>query len=212
MTWLGMARLGMTWLGMARRGSARQGKETKKKEVMMKNNIVAMNPEAEDRHTIGERSIYTQSIVDNMKETKPGDVVTYSVLTNLIGMGARSGDSGYGYVQSAIEIIKKEYAIVMENIRNVGYRHMTKEDVAKSSMDLYTKKLKAETRRTKKRLGTLTDYWDTLTPDSRIKAIAASTFVSMNQHMLKAKHMRKLEAAVKENHKIGFRQTFKLFE
>jgi hypothetical protein len=167
----------------------------------------------DEKNTIGERSIYTQNIVDRFVESKVGEIVTYEELSRVIGMNVRPGKQGYSYLSSAIKIVERENSIVMDNVQKVGYKHQEDETVAESSMSLLRKNSKSVSRRMKNRLATLSEEWDSLSHEAKTKAVATSTLIAMNEHTLKAKNIARLTKGVSGDLKVlGFDKTIELFE
>jgi len=162
--------------------------------------------------SIGERSIYTQGVVDLFKNTRAGEIVKYEDISRTIGMECRPGSEGYGYVYSALRIMQKEFDIVLDNVRRVGYKHRDKNEVGEESMEVYKVKIRAINRKTQKRLNTLIDSWDKLSEKARTKAIMTRTLLAFNNHILKPKNIHKLEASAGNGGPLGFRQTIELFK
>jgi len=196
----------MARLGVARLGKARQGKVILKEGKMENVKVVRL------KKTIGERSIYTQNIVDRFKNTKAGEIVSYDELCQVIGMECRPNSIGYNYVYTAIGIVQKEYGINMDNVRNVGYKHRDKNEVGQESMGRYKDMLKSVNKRTQRRLNTLDENWEGLSEEAKTNAVMAKTLVAFNEHILKPKNIEKIKAPAASGRVIGFKQTMELFE
>lgn len=168
--------------------------------------------EQESKKTIGERSIYTQSLVNLVKDTKPGDIVTFEKLGEEIGMGCRPHEVGYSYWHTAKKILEKEHNIVMDNVKTIGYKHREKAEVGQESTSLYKDRIKSVNRRLKRRLDTLAEEWDNLPDKARVGAVMTRTLVAFTDHALKARNVAKLEAPAAGGKALGFGQTIELFE
>lgn len=198
-----MARLGEAWLGEARCGKVNKG-------GMMENQKVVKLEQT--KKTIGERSIYTQNLIDRIKESEPGDIITYEEFENIIGMECRPNTGGYNYLYSAIRISQTEFGINMDNVATVGYKHSLKETVAEESVKRYRDLNKSINKRMKKRLRTLADGWEALPEKARVKATMARTLIAFSDHVLRPKNIEKLSDPCADGKALGFKKTIDLFE
>lgn len=166
----------------------------------------------DEKKTIGERSIYSQSLVDLCKHTSPGDVITYEQMEQAIGMECRAHTPGYGYWRTAQRVLQREHNIVMDNLENVGYKHRFKDEVAVESVGMYGKKIKRFNQRMKHRLDTLADGWDALEPRAKVHAVMTKTLLAFTDHTLKARNVERLEGPAGSGKPLGFNQTIDLFK
>ena len=174
-------------------------------------NVVALKKE--DRKTIGQRHIYTQEIMNALRCLKHGDNIAYESLSSLIGLGTRSNEPGYCYQKTARDILEKDESIVFEVIEKEGLRRMFPEEVAMSTIHKHLKEKKAMVKRNIIRIDTVSDYYDQLSPEAKIKTIIARTVLSFDSEMLKSKNVAMIENKVLENKVlIGFDDTISLFK
>jgi hypothetical protein len=176
----------------------------------MTSNVIEMGKKA-DPKPIAERSIYTQNIVDMLVTMEPGNQITYEELSEIVGMNCQPGGAGYQYVQSAINVVLSENYLIFENVRKVGYQLIDSDTAAKSELGIVTKQIKSRLRKAKKRQKASGSEWDGLSKEAQYKHIVANVYINAQLQQLKPKGLKRLEAAVRENGKIGFKQTMELF-
>ena len=174
-------------------------------------NVVALKKD--DRKTIGQRHIYTQEIMNILRGIKPGDKIAYEAMSSLIGLGTRSNEPGYCYQKTARDILEKDESIVFEVIEKEGLRRMSPEEVAMSTIHKHLKEKKAMVKRNIIRIETVSDSYDQLSQEAKIKTIMARTVLSFDYEMLKNKNVAMIESKVAENKAlIGFDDTISLFK
>ena len=163
--------------------------------------------------TIGERHIYTQELVSLLKNAKNGDIISYASMKEKIGMDVTASGDGYGYQKTARDVLERDEAIVFEVIPKLGLRRMTAEEVALSATSMYVKRKKSIIRRSKRRLQTVNDSFETLSPEAQLKTTLARTIIAFDAEMSKPKKLAKIEEAAKDkNHIIGFKNTIDMFK
>lgn len=161
--------------------------------------------------TIGERSIYTQTLINALLNKDDGETITYNEASELIGMEARPGAPGYRYLRSAMRIVQSENRVQFENVKMIGYRRMFPVEVGESSFDMLRRKMKSVMRLSKKRIDTTADYFDELTPQAKQNITMARTVIAFNEHTMRPKQIKSLQLAVSDK-VLGFSETVKLFE
>ncbi len=174
-------------------------------------NIIALKQES--KKTIGQRHIYTQEIMNALRKIKAGERISYSAMSNIIGLETVAGHPGYGYQKTARDILEKEESIVFEVIKKEGLRRMTPEEVAMSALHKYMKEKKSMVRRNMIRIETVSDAYDTLSQDAKTKTTLARTVLAFDRELLKKKNVSLIETKVIENKTlIGFDDTLSLFK
>lgn len=163
--------------------------------------------------TIGERHIYTQELMKNMKKVPEGGLISYEDLTKIIGIDVRPGGAGYIYQKSARDILERDDNIVFEVVKNVGIKRMTPDEVGKSTASIYINRKKSIARRYKRRIDTVSDKFESLDQEAKIKTTLARTIIAFDSELLKSKNILKIENKVKRSTRlIGFNDTLKLFK
>jgi len=162
--------------------------------------------------TIGQRSIYTQELVSLFKEVPVGDVVRYEAMERCIGIGCRPNEPGYGYQASARKIMQQEYNAVFENLRKVGYRRLPHGDVAGSAVGVYTKKKASLLKAARRRLNTVNDAYETLSPEAKMQTTFARTLLAFEAETNKKRRIEQIAASVGASGRLlGFEETLQLF-
>ena len=162
------------------------------------------------KRTVGERSIWTQQLVDEMSKVEEEAIFTYEDAHRVIGMPARPNSDGYQYLNSAIHILQGELKIQFENIKTVGYRRMTPEEVGKSSFDLLRKKVKSTVKKSKRRTATAIPHFDELSPMARQNLAMAQTMAAFYEYSTRSRQVKKLESNVSDR-TLGLEETLKMF-
>lgn len=163
--------------------------------------------------SIGERSIFTQELVDFLSKAVDGAVVTYADMTKLIGFDVRPNYNGYPYLYSAKEILQRDYDIVFETIPKEGIKRLPHEKVALSGPALFVKRTKSHVKRHANRINTVTDYYESLSPEAKLGANMARTLIFFTAESIKPKKMDLIKDACKKSgsNYIGFGDTLALF-
>jgi hypothetical protein len=163
--------------------------------------------------TIGEKHIYTQELIKLLKEVPQTETITYETMSAHVGIDVRPNQPGYGYQKSARAYLQREYDIVFEVIKTVGLRHMTHEEVALSAKEGYVTKKRRLVTREKRRINTVANSYDELTPGAKIETTLTRTLLAFDSEASKAKNIRQIEArVVQTNQLIGFKDTLALFQ
>lgn len=163
------------------------------------------------KKTIGQTSFYTHEIVKYLQRVEEGSIAQYDEIGQSIGMNVRPNKLGYGYLQSAFKILERDHNIIYENIPKVGYKRLTVEEVAQTGLTLYTKRKKANIQRHKRRINTVSDNYEDLSDQDKMKVTATRTILAFDEQTTKRASL--VEDKVQDTRKmIGFNDTIKLFE
>lgn len=163
--------------------------------------------------TVGQRHIYTQEIVKLLLSKTVGSTVTYDEMSERIGMKCSPTGDGYGYQASAREILEKEHDIVFENVETIGYRRLSSEEVAKSTVRLIQRKKAGILRRAKRRIETINDEYDSLSQEAKTQATLARTIIAFDMELNKGKRMKQIADRVSgDGRLLGFGETLGLFK
>jgi len=147
---------------------------------------------SEERKTIAEMSIETSLLVERLKQSAVGDVVTYAEMSTLVGRNVQ-GD-GYSAMASARRICQREERMVFEVIRNEGLKRLNDSGiVATGGVNL--KRLGRQARRGVKTLACVTDF-DALPPDQQVEHNMTMSMLGALAQMVKPKQQEKLRLAV----------------
>lgn len=98
---------------------------------------------------VGKRSIYTQLLIQAMRDVPDGETFTYTQAMTVTGLSATKTKT---YLLSANRSLLRDYGIVYNCCRNVGYTRLTPEEVPTV----------ANTKSLNKMRGTTERYRDTL--------------------------------------------------
>ena len=139
-------------------------------------NVVVLKEK--DRKTIGQRHIYTQEIMNVLRNVDEGGMVSYDELTAVIGLDVRAGGGGYGYQKVARNILEKEESIVFEVIEKEGLRRMSPEEVAMSTIHKYLREKKSMVKRNTIRIDTVSDSYNELSSEAKVRTTLARTVFS----------------------------------
>lgn len=83
--------------------------------------------------------------------SKPGDTVTYSDITDIIGRHDKGGDAR---IHRAVRRARKD-GVNMENIRDIGYRHDTAQDTINTSLPKQIRRMRSAANQGIKKLRTV---------------------------------------------------------
>ena len=176
-------------------------------------NVIPILKEVPEKKCITERHIYTQELMNALKSVLENEIITYETMENIIGMGCRPDEAGYGYQYSARIILERENSIAFEVVPTVGLKRLTAEQVANGTGSIYLKSKRSMIRRSKRRISTVNDQYDNLSDGAKFRVTAHRTILAFDSELSKAKNILKIENKVKQDNKlIGFNDTIKLFE
>ena len=138
---------------------------------------------------VGKRTIYTQLLIQAMRDIPEGQTYTYAQAMDVTGLSASKTKT---YLYSAIQALLKEYGIVYNCCRNVGYTRLTPEEVPTV----------ANTKSLTKMRGTTGRYRDTLEavdPASLSQdAQTKHTLGLLNVHLMEGIISRKSQRAIEK--------------
>jgi hypothetical protein len=77
--------------------------------------------------TIKARSPETQLLVQCLRDAPDGALVTYDELSKVVGQSIRAGTPGYGFMVSALKIVRDQYYKTFKCQTNEGYKHFVNE-------------------------------------------------------------------------------------
>lgn len=85
---------------------------------------MSINTDGHPSHWISARAPETTMLVDYLKGRPEGEVCSYTELTDAIGKDCAPHLDGYGYLQSALSILRRELGEYWGNIPKVGYKRL----------------------------------------------------------------------------------------
>ena len=152
------------------------------------------------------KSADTSVIENRLRKTEPGDVVTYSELSELLGRDAivhcRSN------IASARHTLVKE-SIFFDCVTNEGYRRLNSEEAVTAS-DHYRTRARKAARRGLLHLQNVP--FDGLTDESKKKHNTMAAQLGAIELFSSTKSGKKIETAIKDtSHKMAIGETLKLF-
>lgn len=166
----------------------------------------------DDKPYFRPRHIYTQEIMRILRAMEPGQIIEYSALNKVVGIDTRAPSRGYGYQKTARDILERDEGMVFQAIDAVGLRRMTPEEVALTTGTKHLNQRRALTKRNLRRIGTVDEHFDALTPEAQEKATFARTILIFDREMGMRKNIAKIEKRVREAKKlIEFDSTISLF-
>lgn len=171
-----------------------------------------MNNQLDGKKTPGERHIFTELIIQLLSSIEIGEIVTYEQLEAEIEMDCRPQGPGYGYQYTARNILERESNIVFEAVSKIGLKRLPPEDVAQSSVQCVTKPLRALLKRQKRRLDTLNESYESLSPPGRFCVDTARTLIVFAKSVTSKKSVSMIRSQVQVNKKqISLDDTIALF-
>lgn len=99
-------------------------------------------------------SFETKEILDCLSKCKPGDLITFNFLSDLIESNIRSPHKRC-HLTSAMRIARRQYGLVFRNRRNIGYVCIAPNEVAVSAGDRTIRKVKSRVRDGNKEIDTI---------------------------------------------------------
>lgn len=159
----------------------------------------------EQKRGIQSKSADTLVIENRLRETNPGDLVTYQELSTLLGRDVRM------FCQSNTQTAR--HALVGESIffdcvPNEGYRRLTNNEAAFAS-DSHRERIASTARRGLRHLRHVP--FDELAADAKKKHLTMSAQFGAIQLFGSSKATKKIEAAVKDTAPMAIGETLKLF-
>jgi hypothetical protein len=95
----------------------------------------------------------TQLLVDMLSGCKPGDVVTYKRVSELVGQRVKG--SQYNPLQSALRVVERDRALVFKNISGIGYECQSASEIATNATPLLRKKVGGASQRVGRKIATI---------------------------------------------------------
>lgn len=99
--------------------------------------------------------VCTSQLIDRIKDGKAGDVLTDEELSRLCGRNTCVGGDGYGYLNSAINHVLKQYGIVWKRERGANAIKCLEPEEIISTSEQDRKHIHRVGKRTVRRLGTV---------------------------------------------------------
>lgn len=145
--------------------------------------------------SIPEASIDTRLVFDRLKNAKPGEVIPYKELAEILGTDPRNG-KGYSSVASARRMALNQLKYAFEAVSGEGIKRLTDHEASRTGEQT----LKAIRRRA--RLGakklTCVEKFESLSNDDKIAHNAALSMLGAITQATSAKTQERIESAVKE--------------
>jgi hypothetical protein len=86
-----------------------------------------------EKKSIAEISIDTRLLYNRISSAKPGEIITYAELSEIIGKRVQAPGAGYGYLRTAIKRALSNDGLVFSAVRNEGIKRLTDEENAQST-------------------------------------------------------------------------------
>lgn len=138
------------------------------------------------------RSQYTQLLVDRLKSLSEGEFISYSDMNKLI-----NADVQYkyrSYLASAIDILRREYDVVLACERGVGYRRLANNEISDHSTKEHQSRLKRDTQVFRGKLECVDPQ--KLNSQERLSHTLAATYVTLRERITDKKTDRELKGAI----------------
>lgn len=140
--------------------------------------------------TFAEAAIDTRLLVALLNKAEFGQLITYSEMSTALSRQIEGADS---YLQSALRMVQRDYDIVFDVVRGVGYKRLTDSEIVALGSRM-PQRIRRIARRTVRTLSKARD--DKLSNAEIIQRNAATSMAGVLAHVATDKAMRQLEAAV----------------
>lgn len=155
-----------------------------------------------------QKSSDTLIIENRLRETTPGEVITYDELKSLVGRGVQAGSPCYGNLRTALKTLEEEH-IVFLVVRGDGLKRATDTETAESA-DHYRQSVSRTNKRMVKRILAVKDF-EALPAETKTKTLALQTSAGLIDLVTSAKGTKKIEKAI-ENAALPIGKTLELFK
>lgn len=158
-----------------------------------------------DKKGIQSKSADTLTIEHRLRNTQPGDVVTYEELSTLLGRDVRE------YCRSNVATARKSLihdSIYFDTVENEGFRRLNNEEAC-AAASFYTKRLRRTARRGLTHLQHV--KFDELSDDSKKKHLATSAQLGAIHLFSGNNATKRIESKVSGSMPIPIGETLKLF-
>jgi len=115
-----------------------------------------------DDNTIGRRTPYTQFLIQALRDTPEGEILTYDKAQELTGL---SKSKMMPYLYSALDAVLRDYGLVFECERTVGYTRLQQEVIPGKTNAKNVKKMRRQVVRYRDTLETVDP--STLSPQAQ---------------------------------------------
>lgn len=161
----------------------------------------------------GVLGIESQTLVKELLNVEPNQTVEYERLSELIGLSVRSTKNikGYGYLQTALKTVQKEYAIVFKTINNVGLKRI---DDPEEFEEIGEKVIKHTRKQGKKAFSKLScANTEIMNTDQKIKHNSLMTITNLFTSVCEKRNVRKIENAVETKmDRLSFQKSLEAFK
>jgi hypothetical protein len=144
----------------------------------------------ETKRTIGEMSYDTRIIVEMLSKVETSAIVTYDEMTEIIDKNIHEA----GVLYSAIRIIRRDYGIVFETVRKVGFKRMSDIGILNSSISILPQRMRSLAKRESKKLACVKN--DNITDEMRIKRDMSLSLIGALDVFSQTKNLKRLEATI----------------
>lgn len=159
----------------------------------------------EQKKGIQAKSADTLIIENRLRETKPGDIVTYDELSKLLGRDVRAFCQAN--VRTARHTLEAE-SIFFDCVRSEGLKRLTSNEAAFAS-DSHRERISSAARRGLRHLRYVP--FDELEDEAKRKHLTMSAQFGAIQLFGSSKATKKIESAVKDTAPMAIGETLKLF-
>lgn len=140
--------------------------------------------------TVGKRSVYTNFLVQAMREVPEGSVFTYAQAEKVTQLPKPKLKH---YIYSAVGILLRDYGLNFQAERNVGYSHVPAENVPGVANRKQIKKIRSTTARYRDELEAVDP--GVISQQSRIEHTLGLTNVAIMESVVDAQSQRELRKA-----------------
>ena len=88
---------------------------------MNQQNVHHIGKDEKEKRPAFRKTLETQEVYKRLTEAKPGDVVTYLELSEIVGKNIQK--EGYGHLYSAVKMIRRNENKVFQAVENVGVKY-----------------------------------------------------------------------------------------
>jgi hypothetical protein len=147
----------------------------------------------------------TLILESRLRETSPGDVVTYDELSTLLGRDVR--EFCRGCLDTARNTLQAE-SIFFDTIPNEGFKRLDHDEACQAAKD-YTTRILRTSRRGLRHLSNVP--YDKLQPETQREHLVLATQLGAVNLFASGKSAKKIEGAVSGSQPLAIGETLKLF-
>jgi len=147
-----------------------------------------------DKKSIKEINIESRLLFNRLRDAQTGDVITYSELSEIIGIDVQNG--GRGYLNTARKMCEREKDKAFGTIVNHGLKCLNDSEVVETAV-YAVGHIKRTSRKYIRKLRCVNNF-DMLTNDDKIKFNTYASTLGVLSNMTKISNIKKIEVKVQE--------------